>query len=149
MPAVRFCSQCGEQLSPTRTAFLPLRAFCRNCKPRFRTSGLILFAAAAACTAIGFAIGHLTSTRERFLYIGTPVESSRMRSSADDGADHSTQARGSVTQRDQLVISSTAAEGICGARTKSGKPCQRKVKGGGYCWQHRDKVPKARSNVDR
>lgn len=27
--------------------------------------------------------------------------------------------------------------GICGAPTKSGKPCQRKVKDGGYCWQHR------------
>jgi hypothetical protein len=26
---------------------------------------------------------------------------------------------------------------ICGARTKSGKACRRKVKGGGYCYQHR------------
>jgi len=25
----------------------------------------------------------------------------------------------------------------CGARTKSGKACRRKVKGGGYCYQHR------------
>jgi hypothetical protein len=27
--------------------------------------------------------------------------------------------------------------GICGAPTKSGKPCRRRVKGGGRCWQHR------------
>jgi len=149
MPAVRFCSQCGEQLRSNRTAFLPLRAFCRNCTPRFRTARLILLAAAAACTVIGFAIGHLTTTRERFLYIGTPVESSRMKSSPDKYGDHSTRSSDSVTQREQLVISSSAAEGICGARTKSGKPCQRKVKGGGYCWQHRDKVPRSQSNVDR
>ncbi|HWO00750.1 MAG TPA: DUF5763 domain-containing protein [Blastocatellia bacterium] len=28
---------------------------------------------------------------------------------------------------------------VCGALTKSGRPCQRRVKDGGYCWQHRDK----------
>lgn len=127
-----------------RTAFLPLRAFCRHCTPGFRTARLILLAAAAACTVIGFAIGHLTSTRERFLYIGTPVESSRMTSSPDKNANHSTRSTDSFTQREQLVISSSAVEGICGARTKSGRPCQRKVKGGGYCWQHRGKAPSAR-----
>lgn len=26
---------------------------------------------------------------------------------------------------------------ICGARTKDGGSCQRLVKGGGYCWQHK------------
>lgn len=143
MPAVKFCSQCGEQLSSNRNAILPVRAFCRNCTPMFNTARLILLAAAAACTIIGFAVGHLTSTRERFLYIGTPVESSRMKSSPDRDADHSTRSIDSVT-REQLVISSSAPEGVCGARTKSGKPCQRKVKGGGYCWQHRDKVTSPR-----
>jgi hypothetical protein len=29
---------------------------------------------------------------------------------------------------------------ICGARTKKGTPCQRRVRGGvGRCWQHRGK----------
>ncbi|NNE65942.1 MAG: hypothetical protein HKN33_05190 [Pyrinomonadaceae bacterium] len=27
----------------------------------------------------------------------------------------------------------------CGALTKKGKPCSRKVRGGGRCWQHKDK----------
>lgn len=27
--------------------------------------------------------------------------------------------------------------GTCGARTKDGTPCKRKVAGGGRCWQHR------------
>jgi hypothetical protein len=27
--------------------------------------------------------------------------------------------------------------GICGAPTRDGTPCQRRVAGGGYCWQHR------------
>ncbi|HKG98652.1 MAG TPA: hypothetical protein VKA97_12595, partial [Pyrinomonadaceae bacterium] len=42
-----------------------------------------------------------------------------------------------ITQ--QAAASSTAVEMVCGAPTKSGRPCRRKVKGGGYCWQHRDK----------
>lgn len=137
MPAVRFCSQCGEQLSSTRTALLLLRVFCRNCTPKFRTAGLILFSAAAACMLIGFLIGQSTSKSIPFLYIGTPIDSNRTRSSPDDSADHSPRSRDSVTQHEQLIISSSAAEGICGARTKSGRPCQRKVKSGGYCWQHR------------
>lgn len=29
------------------------------------------------------------------------------------------------------------SSGYCGARTKSGGSCRRKVSGGGYCWQHR------------
>jgi hypothetical protein len=28
---------------------------------------------------------------------------------------------------------------ICGARTKKGTPCQRRVRGPGRCWQHRGK----------
>ena len=28
---------------------------------------------------------------------------------------------------------------FCGAQTKKGTPCSRRVKGGGRCWQHKDK----------
>ena len=31
---------------------------------------------------------------------------------------------------------SGSGSSICGAPTKDGTPCQRKVSGGGYCWQH-------------
>lgn len=36
---------------------------------------------------------------------------------------------------------------ICGARTQKGKPCSRRVRGIGRCWQHKDKpamLPSAR-----
>lgn len=35
------------------------------------------------------------------------------------------------------VVTSTA---VCNAPTKSGGKCTRRVKGGGYCFQHKDKV---------
>ena len=33
--------------------------------------------------------------------------------------------------------SSKPVSGICGATTQKGTPCQRKVSGGGRCWQHK------------
>lgn len=141
MAAARFCSECGEQLRAKRLGSLPFRSFCSRCSPRFRRARLMLIAAPALCAAIGFAIGHSTTAREPFYYIGTPVESSATRPapSTDHPAAHSSAATEALTQHERLVISSSAADAICGARTKSGKPCKRKVKGGGHCWQHRSK----------
>jgi hypothetical protein len=34
------------------------------------------------------------------------------------------------TEPDEVVY-------LCGARTKKGTPCQRRVRGPGRCWQHR------------
>lgn len=36
----------------------------------------------------------------------------------------------------QKVYSFNVKTALCGAKTKSGKPCKRKVKGGGFCYQH-------------
>jgi hypothetical protein len=142
MAAAKFCSECGEQLKVKAITRLPFRAFCAQCSPRFNRARLILFAAPALCAGIGFAFGNYTKTREPFYYIGSPVESGASRSdhSAERNAAPSSRATESGMQREQLVISPSATEAICGARTKSGKPCQRKVKGGGYCWQHRAKA---------
>jgi hypothetical protein len=90
---------------------------------------------------IGFAIGHYTSTREPFHFLGTPVELTASDKVPANNGDHSFVGTDSSRLPDHRVLSPGTAETICGARTKSGKPCQRKVKGGGYCWQHRDKQP--------
>lgn len=36
-----------------------------------------------------------------------------------------------------LSGSSTPVSSLCGAPTQKGTPCQRKVSGGGRCWQHK------------
>lgn len=38
------------------------------------------------------------------------------------------------TNDPQKIISATVY--FCGAKTRKGRPCSRKVKGGGRCWQH-------------
>jgi hypothetical protein len=141
MAAARFCSECGERLRVKRPGILPFRSLCPRCSPRFRRIRLMLIAVPFLCAAIGFAIGHYTSAREPFYFIGTPVDlrANRVARSADANNHLSSPGNETLTHPEQLVISASAAEAICGARTKSGKPCRRKVKGGGYCWQHRDR----------
>lgn len=139
MAAVRFCSECGDRLK-VRASSLPFRSFCARCSPRLKQARLMLTAGAALCAAIGFAAGHFTAEREPFYYIGTPVELSANNTAPSLNHAHSSQQIEPSLQPEQPVIGPAAAEGICGARTKSGKPCHRKVKGGGYCWQHREKL---------
>ena len=140
MAAARFCSECGERLKVKRASVLPFRSFCPTCSPRFSHTRLMLIAVPVLFAAIGFAIGHYTSAREPFYFIGSPVDlnANRAAPSAINNSDHSSRGNATLTQSEHLVISPSAADTICGARTKSGKPCRRKVKGGGYCWQHRD-----------
>jgi hypothetical protein len=142
MATATFCSECGERLKVKRSSTLLFRSFCSRCSPRFNRARLMLMVAIALSAAIGFAIGRFTTAREPFYYIGTPVESGSSRTAPSTGDNAAPSARKSeaVVQREQVALSPSAAEGTCGARTKSGRPCQRKVKGGGYCWQHRDKV---------
>ena len=133
MAATRFCSECGARLKVKRPAVLPLRAFCPGCSPRFRTVRLVM-AAALVLATIAFAASRFGAQREPFYFIGTPIEASLSGgSSLNDPL--STSSRSSQ----QDAKAADAVVGICGARTRSGKPCQRKVKGGGYCWQHREK----------
>ena len=134
MPTPRFCSQCGERLKLKRATVLPFQSYCSRCAPRFARTRFWFIAAPALCVVLGFAIGHYAGKREPFYYIGTPVNASQMARSPDGGPTHDEQ-----TLTRPSKSSSGVTNAICGAPTKSGKPCQRKVKGGGYCWQHRDK----------
>jgi hypothetical protein len=137
MSTARFCSECGERLKVTRSTILRAGSSCRRCSRGFERLHLKSIVAVAVCIAIGFAAGRFTTTREAFYYIGTPVESGS--GGAGPPADQtSSRSRESRAPAEQPVFSLGATESSCGARTKSGRPCQRKVKSGGYCWQHRD-----------
>ena len=73
---------------------------------------------------VAFAFGRYGTPPRTVYLLGTPVEPLAASAPRVDSE--------AVGQADETVS-------ICGAPTKSGKPCQRKVKGGGYCYQHRDK----------
>ena len=133
--AAKFCSECGERLLLRRTEPL-FRIRCPRCDRKRRPLRLILISIHILCVVAGFAIGNYSKTPEPFYVIGTPIDLRSARQSADHIADPAT----GVNKRSESRAASDArsVETICGAPTKSGRPCRRKVKGGGYCWQHRN-----------
>lgn len=137
MPPARFCSVCGDKLKRGRASSPGFLSSCARCG-RFDYVRLTTFVLPILFLAIGFAIGYYSKSREPFQYIGTAIESSVTAAlpSVDARAPGTNVAAGRSTETANTPV---AIEAICGARTKSGRPCQRKVKGGGRCWQHRDK----------
>jgi hypothetical protein len=136
MRAPRFCSECGEKLI-AQSRRLRRRAFCKMCAPALWRPRFISIAALALLTAISFAIGRYTAPREPFYFIGTPLDlkadPARL---AENSSQSSTAGQAAAPASAERVDTGSA---LCGARTKSGGACRRRVRGGGYCFQHRDK----------
>ena len=135
MRAVKYCSECGEQLKARRASVLPFGSCCARCAPRFRGARLMLIASLVVCAAGGYTIGRYTTPRQPFYLIGTPIDPNANRARPPSNQNSAL----SQAVHEKQVTNSNAAQGVCGAPTKSGRPCKRKVSGGGYCWQHRDK----------
>jgi hypothetical protein len=140
MMAAKFCSECGDRLVLRQTATL-FRARCPRCDRKRRPVRLILISIHILCVVAGFAIGNYSKTPEPFYVIGTPIDLRSARQSADRIADPATGANKGGGSESRTASDARSVETICGAPTKSGRPCRRKVKGGGYCWQHRNSQP--------
>jgi hypothetical protein len=140
MRRTRFCSACGEPIKTKHVTFPALALLCARCSPHFRRERLLVIGACFLCLSAVFAIARYTAPAEPFSFIGTPVQSSTERHEPSTGALAGTNPASSIVQGVKPSTESRGSvESICGAPTKSGRPCRRKVKDGGYCWQHRDK----------
>ena len=122
-PQAMFCSDCGERVKSRRSLLLA-RASCRRCARRSGSGRWLLIAMLAACAACGFLAGRHSAPTRTFHLIGTPIE-----------------LRASASPRPPEELDASRPQTACGATTKSGRPCRRKVRDGGYCWQHRNKKP--------
>jgi hypothetical protein len=150
-----FCCECGERVVRTRWRAWTSRRFCASCERRFRrerlTKTLLL---AASLVVAGFLLGRLVRPPLPPLVVEhgalglapLPVPDASRQSDAQRQAD-AQRAGGAATKREPAYgADGTANERptepdevvyICGARTKKGTPCQRRVRGPGRCWQHR------------
>ena len=140
MAAFGFCSACGARLKIVRRSRVPpFRSLCAYCSQRVPGARWILIGVPLLCASIGFGIGYYTRATEPFYFIGTPVEMTvdRFASGAHHSSDQSSLVHPTLNRPEHPAISTSAVDEVCGAQTKSGKPCRRKVKGGGHCWQHR------------
>jgi hypothetical protein len=139
MPAV-FCSQCGERLNARRKALWPDRVYCVRCAPVLRRIRLRVAAVLLLAALVGFTVGRLTSSRRPFYFIGTPVGNQSLPTlqspKPEPGKTEDQRSSQAIADQD-LNASQYSNETVCGAKTRAGKPCRRKVRFGGPCWQHR------------
>lgn len=140
-----FCADCGERVLRARWHWWTSRKFCAPCARRLRRrrlAGPLLLASALA--AAGFLVGRAgrPAPASPFVEPGSlklspaaatvapPEARAAPKPEPRYGADGSRDER--PTEPDEVVS-------VCGARTKKGTACQRRVRGTGRCWQHRGK----------
>jgi hypothetical protein len=115
-----FCIECGEAIVRLRWRVWTDRRFCDKCVPRFRkdqwTKRTILIVGFIVC---GVLIGRSCRRESPPLVIHRPVN-------APTQTDLASQPPPTVEETYK-----------CGARTKKGTPCSRRVNGPVRCWQHK------------
>ena len=158
-----FCSECGERVARARWRLWTSRRFCPQCARRLRRKRLAApLLSAATLLGAGFVFGRMLRPSPPPLVVerGTlnlaPVPAGDAPRRPGDGKrEDATANREDPTARREDAAAKpepsygpdgTAGERptdpeevvyICGARTKKGTPCQRRVRGPFRCWQHR------------
>ncbi|MEP6911815.1 MAG: hypothetical protein ABI923_03620 [bacterium] len=141
-----FCAECGTRLGRAKRRPWTSRRFCADCGARFRRAELALpFLLGAGLLIAGFSFGRYLRPAppplivQRFaksplpdipvaIASGAPAQlpnnSNRSAGNPVDEGNNQTGGPGEVVY-------------ICGARTKKGTPCSRRVHGPVRCWQHK------------
>jgi len=113
-----FCSECGERIVRLRWRVWTSRRFCDQCQSRigngqrWQRAGITV-----ALLIVGVLIGRAWRREPPPLVIQRPAPSQTL-----------------TATQPAATIEQTY---ICGARTKKGTPCSRRVHGPVRCWQHK------------
>jgi hypothetical protein len=115
-----FCVECGDKIVRLQWRAWTSRRFCEKCFPQFvKASRLRRALGTLALVCLGMLIGrgcrHVPPPLVIQRQISQPAEE--------------------TSPREAPVISEQLY--LCGARTKKGTPCSRRVHGPVRCWQHK------------
>jgi hypothetical protein len=145
----KFCCECGEKIERAGGELLPSRRFCDVCAKDFEPKNRVLKGAAAVLV---FMIGGLSSysiqPTPKPVTIAQTVVSTTPTPQSQPTVKNQPPVQTAPTPQQQTVkptappfVPTATEEPVyyCGARTQKGAPCTRRVKGGGRCWQHKDK----------
>ena len=127
-----FCSDCGTKIIRLHWHPWTSRRFCDSCAKRLRRERMKLPLVASVML---FGMGVLTGRAIR--PAAPPLVIQR---SANSPLFNSVSANGSRSSEGANKEQAPALEEatyICGARTKKGTPCSRRVHQPGRCWQHK------------
>lgn len=147
-----FCCQCGEKIERISWSFLTSRRFCELCETELGVYDKIPLIVVGAGVLFGiFGIGMYFRAPEKTLDLSpNQLVSSQSNANKNETKSNISSAavqpeNSALTKTDAFpatqnatVKKEPAAEAVyfCGAPTKKGTPCSRRVKGGGRCWQH-------------
>lgn len=122
-----FCAECGAKLLRLHWHFWTSRKFCNECARSLRRHRLgAISLAVLSLLGAGFVVGRIRRP------VSPPLIIERR---ADSPLNESLPANS--TSQALSKISSSEDVYICGARTKKGTPCSRRVHGPVRCWQHK------------
>jgi hypothetical protein len=137
-----FCAECGTKLLRLRWHLGTSRKFCNDCARRLRKARLAqLLLAALGLVSVGYVAGRVRRPVPPPLIIERRSDSplndkeepgrSTPRPPTTESGVNSTEAKNSSPASVEEVVY------LCGARTKKGTPCSRRVHGPVRCWQHK------------
>ena len=137
-----FCSQCGTKLLRLRWHFWTSRRFCNDCARGLRKERFLSwFLAGLTLLSAGYCAGRarrpapppLTIVRRADSPLNSPEDPGRSNARTTTtafGMGAKDTSKSSVEAPEEEVY-------LCGARTKKGTPCSRRVHGPVRCWQHK------------
>ena len=132
-----FCNECGTRLDCARRRMWGSARFCGNCARRLRQVGVAAPLMAGIVLVVG---GYLAGRAGREHPPPLVIERAASRgvaaplSAAAQQNENASEAPGGPSPESGEAVS------MCGARTQKGKPCSRRVRGAGRCWQHKGKL---------
>ena len=144
-----FCAECGARIARSRWHLWTSRRFCHDCAPRMRAARILLpLLAGAILFSLGLGAGRAVrpdtpplviqrsqlSTAPSQTTQTTPQPASLQ--TTNTRAPASPEAKPATALIGRPVDAQDETVSICGALTKKGMPCQRRVRGTGRCWQH-------------
>lgn len=163
-----FCCNCGNKIERIKWNLLTSRRFCENCESEFRKEEwlpLIISSAVLLFSGL-FVFGSYLKTPEKPLSLtkngittnsnekpqdrtkrefvnansAKTVEQAQVISANRNDAQNKAGSSAKVASFPPLQNEENTPVYFCGAQTKKGTACIRKVKGGGRCWQHMGQV---------
>ncbi|MDQ3173208.1 MAG: hypothetical protein M3Q91_05795, partial [Acidobacteriota bacterium] len=139
-----FCSECGVKILRLHWHSWTSRRFCDSCSKRLLKQRLTIpLIAAITLLSIGLITGRARRPAPPPLIIersaNSPLYKSQNNGATNESPDIPANAESTNSHPPQNSQATTDEElvYICGARTKKGTPCARRVHSAVRCWQHK------------
>ncbi len=137
-----FCSECGTKLLRLRWHLWTSRRFCNDCARRLRKARIVpTFFAVVTLLSAGYLTGRSRRPAPPPLIIerrsDSPLNDGENPDTSDPPATTNEFGLNSTEVKNSSPTSAEEVVYLCGARTKKGTPCSRRVHGPVRCWQHK------------